>query len=175
MGAPKLHSEIPMEEKIHHLQEVYLFESVWGNNDALRNIAMLLEVEYYKEGEKLINIGDRDGKMYILYSGCLDVTKLTNSGDSFHVANIRAESKAYVGEGALLHDNPRSTDICASTDSVLFSLSRDNFKQFCENNPKWANPILIHLATVLSKRLRKQAEDYMLLYNALVNEVRGHQ
>ena len=90
------------------------------------------------------------------------------------VANLEGAARPSFGEGALIDTEARTATICAETTVVCLVLMRSNFEKFSAEHPHWAIPIYHRIAGAVLTRLRKTNNDLMLLYKALVAEIRGH-
>lgn len=167
----------PQEDEVGlylpYLKRANLLSALKENDDALTYLLGYMGVLDYPAKTDVITMGKRDGCMYILVQGAVEVFKSTGEGDHFLVARLSAEQAPYFGEGALLHDHPRSSSIRAATDAKCLILARSDFDFFCREKPDWGLPIIKHMAFVLSERIRKQAQDFVDVYNALVEEIRG--
>jgi CRP-like cAMP-binding protein len=91
------------------------------------------------------------------------------------VAVLHAEDNASFGELALLDDDRRSATIMARKDCEVLALKREDFERFGDARPDIALIITRGLARLVTRNLRNSNEDVVLLFNALVNEVRSQQ
>lgn len=174
MGERKLEDQsIAFDDILSFIKGVGLFKKMVGNDGALEKIASYLKVREYAAGEDIMTMGSSDMCMYLLYRGTAEVIKQTISGDRFHITYLCSDNKPYMGEGALLHDSERSSGIIAKTDCTCLYMHKNEFEEFYELYPAEAAPIILAIAKGLSNRLRKQSDDFFLMYNALVNEIRG--
>lgn len=160
-------------EAVEHLKTVSLFEEIKPYPGALEQIAEIMETRNYSPGDSIITEGEGGGEMYLLIAGEASVYKSTAEGDHYKVAILKGENHAFFGEGGLLDSDPRSATIKADTLCTCMVLERSRFESFGRKNPQWALPILSRIARAVMARLRKTNNDLLLLYNALVSEVRG--
>lgn len=87
-------------------------------------LAALLKTEKFAPGEVVIREGDVGDRFYIVESGELVVTHNVN-GITSELSNRRAGD--YFGEIALLEKRPRTATVTTLTDTVLLSLSAEDF------------------------------------------------
>ena len=93
--------------------------------------------------------------------------------EAFPVALLDAGNHPFFGEAALLQNDVRSATIRCETDCRCLMLKRADFERFCQTYPQWALPIIRKIGCVILERLHLANNDIVLLYNALVNEVKG--
>lgn len=84
----------------------------------------IVNEEKYHQGSKIIKKGDIGDKFYIIRSGNVSVL-----GDDLEQRKIYGVYD-YFGEAALLNDKPRSADVVAATDVVLYSIDKEGFLSF---------------------------------------------
>ncbi len=87
---------------------------------AVENLARKVERVPLGVGETLFREGDAGDRFYVVAEGELAVLKAGVTVD-------HSPAGDYVGEMALLRDQPRNATITASRDSLLFALDRDDF------------------------------------------------
>lgn len=155
------------------LHEVRLFADLHAEAGAIDHIAALVNVGEYRSGAHIINEGDEGSDAFFLSSGRIKVLKSIGGGESFPVAVLEAKDHPFFGEAALLQNDKRSATIIAEIDCSCFVLNRARFEQFCSEYPKWALPVVLRIARVVLDRLSKTNNDMILLYNALLSEIRG--
>jgi len=161
------------KDRIATLRAVALFGDLLSDEGALSALAALMEERRYGPGSPILKEGDTGQEMYVLVSGDAAVYKSTPDGEEYKVAILRAEAHAFFGEGGLLAADARSATIRAERECHCLMLSRSAFEQFGLEHPQWALPILRRIANAVMTRFRKANDDLMLLYNALVAEIRG--
>lgn len=160
-------------DSIEFLRAVSLFDEIKERHEVLSSLAGAMETRRYRAGEAILREGDAGAEMFLLTRGHAWVTKKTHDGDSYHVVLLRAEDHAFFGEGALLDAEARSATIVAESACLCLVLSRKAFQEFGQAHPQWAYPVLQRIARDVLSRLRKSNEDLMLLYHALISEIRG--
>ena len=90
------------------------------------------------------------------------------------VAILKPVTPVFFGEGALLEADSRSATIRADGPCTCLVLTRHSFYAFAKVHPQWALPIILRIARTVMDRLHKTNNDLMLLYHALVSEIRGN-
>lgn len=85
----------------------------------------IVEEEFYKKGDKIIEKGSKGDKFYIIYMGNVSV----DSGDALHQKKLYG-TYDYFGEVALVTKSNRAADVFAETDVVLYTIERDKFLNF---------------------------------------------
>ncbi|MBS1982773.1 MAG: Crp/Fnr family transcriptional regulator [Bdellovibrionales bacterium] len=161
------------QQRIDWLRQVTLLQDIVGNATALAELASITEERPFPKGSKMTEEGKSGSDLFLLVRGTASVNKLTLAGDTYRVATISADQHAFFGEGGLLDNEARSATIVAESDCVCLVLAKPAFDKFAEKNPQWAFPIMARITQKVMSRLRKANADLLLLYNALVTEVRG--
>lgn len=128
------------------LRKVPLFASL--SEADLQNLAGLLRWRGIAKGEYLFRQGDEGTALYIIMQGRI---KISLSRGTEKVTLAILGQGEFLGEMALLDDQPRSADAAALEDSHVYTLNRRDFLSFLINNDHAVRAILHSL----SKRLRK--------------------
>jgi CRP-like cAMP-binding protein len=162
-----------LDERIECVRAVSLFCDLKDEREALRKLSESMEEKVYAPGDAMISEGETGCELFLLVSGKASVYKSTAEGDHYKVAVLDSAHHAFFGEGALLDSDARSATIKADTECHCLVLKRAGFDAFGEEHPQWALPVLHRIARAVMARLRKSNGDLMLLYNALVAEIRG--
>lgn len=160
-------------EFVQHLSEVRLIIDIKDNPEAMRAFAKNVRQLVFKQGQSLITEGGTGNEMFFMRKGRVTIYKRTPEGDRFPVATLSAQNKAFFGEGAMLDDDPRSATIVADEDCDCLVLSRPDFDVFCQAHPEWALPVFRRIAQAVMARLRGANNDFIVLYKALIREIRG--
>ncbi len=155
------------------LSGVELFADLKFNVDALIALSSIMKEVRFSEGDYILKEGEEGTEMYILLKGNAAVFKTTPQGDEYKVAILYGDRHAAFGENGLIESEQRSATIRAETDVECLVLDRKTFENFSQENPRWAMPIYRKIAHSVMKRMRKVNNDMLLLYNALVEEIRG--
>ncbi len=168
---PTRHEEIDFAS---HLKSVSLFTDVAHAPGALEKIAELMKMRRYAPGDTIIREGEKGSEMFLLVEGSASVYKSTAENDEYKVTILNASHHPFFGEGALLESDARSATIKADSECACLVLEREPFLAFGHNYPQLAFPILLRIAKTVMNRFQKANTDLVLLYHALVSEIRGH-
>jgi CRP/FNR family cyclic AMP-dependent transcriptional regulator len=133
----------------------------------------------FAAGSVIIQEGDVGESLFIMQSGEVEITKqltLTLDEDTpqeRRMIRLKAENGVYFGEMALLEYETRSATVTALTDCSLLELHRQDFLDLIEHNPVMGVKLLLRLAGVLSRHLRKTNLDVVKLTTALAVSLGG--
>ena len=128
-------------EKAMILKSVDLFASI--PSQELIRVAQIAEEEQHPTDTPLCKEGDFGDCMYIIANGKVRVHK----GD--HTL-VELKKGAFVGDMALLDQEPRSADLTTSSETTLLKISQDAFYELMSSNFEIMNGIL----KIISSRLR---------------------
>ncbi|UCH78579.1 MAG: cyclic nucleotide-binding domain-containing protein [Candidatus Coatesbacteria bacterium] len=120
------------------------------------------------QGEILFEAGSVGNELFIIKSGRIKVFRVFD-GNEISFAEF-GTGDAF-GEMSLIDEYPRSASVAALEDCVLLSLDRPSFKNLLGKNPDVGVKLLLGLAEVFSKRMRKTdklLETYHLVNKALI-------
>jgi len=118
----------------------------------LRRIGKLARHHSYKKGDLIVREGDRDGRLFIIISGEVEVIK-DLGGQSEKSLRIFT-SYNYFGEMALIDDYVRTASVVARNDTELISLDQWNIREEIRKYPS----IAIEIMQILGRRLREAEE-----------------
>ena len=147
-----------VSEKVDYLATVSLFSHL--SKKDLRRLASQSRYCSFKFGDIIINEGERDGRLYILLSGKVNVFKSYRTRKEKRLRTL--EPPAYFGEIALIDDLVRSASVVAMRDTKTLCLDKLNLDREIERNPIIAKKLL----QMLNRRL-------MALEKTLVNATGG--
>lgn len=163
-----------VEQKVDYLLSVSLFEDLRKVPETVTDLAAGLEPKSYTPGQAIFKEGENGTELFLLIQGKAAVFKTTPDGELYKVVILTAENHAFFGEGGLLDTDARSASILAETDCTCLMLRRETFEEFSKRHPEAALLVLGRISKTVMARLRKTNHDLMLLYRALVAEIRGH-
>ena len=166
-------ADAPLPERIEWLKRVRLFSDVLTVPGAIEHVANIMEVRHFKKGAAILREGAEGAEAFFLTHGSVRVLKSISGGEGFPVAMLEAKDHPFFGEAALLEADRRSATITTESDSTCMILHKDAFDKFCQTHPEVALPIVLRIARVVLDRLHKTNNDMILLYNALLSEVKG--
>jgi CRP-like cAMP-binding protein len=127
----------------------------------------------FPAGSDIIKEGAPGDSMYIMCSGEVEITKqLTlvideDAPKERVMIRLKAENGVYFGEMSLLENAPRSATVTALTDCQLLELYQQDFLDLIQHDPAMGSKLLLRLAQLLSRHLRKTNQDVVKLTTAL--------
>jgi CRP-like cAMP-binding protein len=127
----------------------------------------------------IIQEGDPGDSVYIMVSGEVEITKrLTlvldkDTPKERVMIRLKAEDGVYFGEMSLLENDPRSATVTALSDCRLLELYQKDFLELVRNDPAMGLKLLLRLAQLLSRHLRKTDQDVVKLTTALAISLGG--
>jgi CRP/FNR family cyclic AMP-dependent transcriptional regulator len=160
-------------DEITLLQKVGILADL--DEGELRKVLAIAQRAAFKAGETIMREGEQGESMYFFVEGEVDVTKnLTlKLGDrDFATAEksmtkLSADRVSVFGEMSVFGPEPRSATITASSDCVLYSVSRAGFTKLCDDENRIGLFIVRRIAAVVCARVRKGNEDVLKLSTAL--------
>ncbi len=155
------------------LKDVGLFADIADSPLAVTAIWEIMTERVFKPGSSIIDEGSPGTEMFVLIGGTASVYKNTPGGDKYKVAIFEGNKHVAFGESGLIESEVRSATVRADSECRCLVMSRQAFETLSERHPQWALPIYKRIALGVMTRLRKTNEDMLLLYNALVAEIRG--
>jgi CRP/FNR family cyclic AMP-dependent transcriptional regulator len=114
----------------------------------------------YKMGDVIISEGDRDGRLYVLVSGKVDIIKSYRTKKAKRLRTLAAPS--YFGEMALIDDMIRSATVVARSSVKALCLDQWNLKEEIEKYPA----VAIELLRMLYRR-------FIALEKVMVDSIGG--
>jgi CRP-like cAMP-binding protein len=128
------------------LSKVSIFSEMKKSD--LETIASLAHGQSFRPGETIIREGDRDGRLFVVVRGEVEVIKSLGRKNERHVRNLGPLN--YFGEMALIDDLVRSASIVAREQTEVLILDQWNLRQEIERYPAMA----FELLRMLSQRIR---------------------
>lgn len=163
----------PSSEILQSLKKVGLFCDIKENETALAGLMKIFRETHFKPAHDIIVEGAEGAEMFILIDGTASVYKSAPGGEPYKVAILKSENRPAFGEGGLIGADKRGATIRADIACHCLQIDRTDFEKFAGEYPAWALPIYRRIAQSVMLRLRQTNEDMLLLYNALVAEIRG--
>lgn len=116
---PSKRTEAEKEVLLHWIQSIAFFKSM--PKVVITETCDRLYTVQFKQGDRIIKLGDTADCMYIVYKGELDI--LIN-----HQVIAEKLPGDVVGETALDNNRPRNSDVYARTDAIVFKLKSSDYK-----------------------------------------------
>jgi len=164
-------------EDLHCYKKIFIFQDL--EEGELQLVLQLAEPRFFPEKSIIIQEGAPGDSMYIMGTGEVNITKrltLTLDQDlpkEKRMIRLKAEDGVSFGEMALLEQDSRSATVTALSDCHLLELRRDDFLGFIRQHSVTGCKILLRLAQLLSRFLRKTDQDVVKLTTALAVALGG--
>ncbi len=133
-----------LKDEVELLRKVPLFSGI--DPAKLKLLAFTSERLNFDKGQSLMRQGEMGDAAFLILSGEADV--LADAGDG-PVKVASAGVNGFVGEMAILRDQPRTATVTAATDVSTLKITKESFFQLIEDSPK----IAVELMRVLAQRL----------------------
>jgi CRP/FNR family cyclic AMP-dependent transcriptional regulator len=159
------------------LQKIFLFQDI--KEDELHRVLERTGLREFPAGTAIIQEGDPGDSLFIMAAGEVEITKrLTlvldeDTPKERVMIRLRAEDGVYFGEMALLESETRSATVTALTDCSLLELHQKDFLELIDQYPAMGVKLLLRLAQILSRHLRKTNQDVVKLTTALAISLGG--
>jgi CRP-like cAMP-binding protein len=145
------------------------------DEEELRRLLEIARRVQFPRGTVILKEGETGETMYIIEKGSVEISKtlvMKRAREDFQdrdkiLTRLSAEDYAIFGEVALFEQSKRTATVAALTDCLLLEISKSNFLQFAEENPRIGYKITRNIAQLLCSRLRKADEDTIKLTTAL--------
>lgn len=139
-----------LNDEVELLRKVPLFSGI--DTGKLKLLAFTSERLNFAKGQSLMLQGEMGNAAYLILSGEADVLADAGGGP-VKVASVGRNS--FVGEMAILRDQPRTATVTATTDVSTLKITKESFFQLIEDSPK----IAIELMRILARRLEMTTID----------------
>lgn len=129
--------------------------------EELAELARAGETITVRRGEKVVQQGQPSAgaqNLFVILSGHLRVAVVFDPDSRAQAPIARFGPGEHIGEVAFLDRQPRTADVTAESDAVVFVLSRAAFEAFAEKHPRGGYLILLRIARSLAERLRHTVE-----------------
>lgn len=128
----------------------------------LNNISEMAEELLYEPGEMIITEGERDGRLFVILEGEVEVFKGQGLADRRLLR--RLGPGAYFGEMAVLGDAVRTASVQAVNQARLLCLKDFDLRQAMERHPY----IAIELLQMMSRRMQQMEQRLLKVLGGLV-------
>jgi len=133
------------------LRQVPVFSGL--SRKELREIENIIHQREYHAGEAIFQQGDPGLGMYIIIQGQVQI--VNNQDPDNLVVYSELSDGDFFGDLALVDDADRSATALATTETRLIAFFRPEMKDILTRFPSLGNKILMNLAKVTARRLRK--------------------
>jgi CRP/FNR family cyclic AMP-dependent transcriptional regulator len=158
-------------------QKIFLFQDIKA--DELHRVLDRTSLREVAAGTVIIQEGEPGDSLFIMAAGEVEITKqLTlvldeDTPKERVMIRLKAEDGVYFGEMALLESDTRSATVTSLTDCSLLELHQKDFLELIEQHPDMGVKLLLRLAQILSRHLRKTNQDVVKLTTALAISLGG--
>ena len=150
VGAPESPAPVPGGRiKPGSLRRIKILAELSDNQ--LAHLLQFLEPANVVQFTCVCKEGDPGDGMYLVLAGELRARKATEGQETI-LATFTAGD--FFGDIALFDHGPRSADVIANVDSLLFKMSTANFERLIKEAPALATPFLQAAARTLAARIR---------------------
>jgi aspartate ammonia-lyase len=137
-----------MQERLATLKSVVLFQHL--TDEDLQEVAQRITTRIYKLGEYLFHAGAERTDLMIIQSGEVEIFQGIGEAQK---PVARLGSGNFVGEGAMVEDEPHVTSCRAVVDTRVLSLDRRAIDEIFSRSPDAARKMLSQVARVMTYRL----------------------
>ena len=158
-------------------RKIFLFQDL--EEGEIHQVLSLTMPRNFPAEDVIIQEGQPGNSLFIMQTGEVEITKqltlvLDEDTPKERVfIRLKAEHGVYFGEMALLENETRSATVTALTDCSLLELHQKDFLDLIERNPAMGVKLILRLAQVLSRHLRKTNQDVVKLTTALAVSLGG--
>lgn len=158
-------------------KRIFLFQDL--DEAAMKDLLGRADSRDFTAGEVVIQEGEPGDSMFVMVRGEVEITKrLTLVLDEETpkervMIRLKAEDGVTFGEMALLENEARSATVTALTDCRLLEVGRDTFLGYVKEHPQVGVQLMVRLAQLLSRFLRKTNQDVVKLTTALAIALGG--
>jgi CRP-like cAMP-binding protein len=122
---------IALPQRIEFMKKIHLFYQV--EEDQFDSIAPKLKELRYKPGEVIIRQGQEGDRFFMIHQGTVNVTRTNPKGEQSLAKLVTGD---YFGEESLLTHHRRNATVTAIDETVLLSLSREDFSLLLKKIPR---------------------------------------
>jgi len=139
----------------------------------IKEVLKIATPKVFPVGALIIHEGEAGTSVFIMEKGEVEITKrlgIVLDGEVPReriIIRLKADEGVCFGEMALLENEPRSATVTAATECQLWEIGRDEFMALIEQNRDLGCKILLRLAQLLSRHLRKTNQDMVKLTTAM--------
>ena len=158
-------------------KKIFLFQDLEDNE--IQQVLHSTHPHNFTAGAPILQEGETGDSLFIMCQGEVEITKaLTlvldeDTPKEKVMIRLKAEDGVCFGEMALLENEARSATVTALTDCNLLELQQQDFLALVRENPQMGAKILLRLAQMLSRHLRKSNQDVIKLTTALAIALGG--
>ncbi|MHB1126728.1 MAG: diguanylate cyclase domain-containing protein [Bacillota bacterium] len=133
---------------------------------ARRELASMMTSNWYQKGTLIIREGDAGDQVFVIAKGSVKIYKTKDNMEEETILTSAGYGEIF-GEMSILDNFPRSADVMAIEDTLLFSLNRIDFLSFLKANPE----ATLKLLALLSMKLRN-TNDLVIKHRQMQEKLR---
>jgi CRP/FNR family cyclic AMP-dependent transcriptional regulator len=156
---------------LHFFHKIFLLQDMDAGE--VKEVLGIATPKTFPEGAVIIHEGEAGTSMFVMEKGEVDITKRLGVVLDEEVPReriiirLKADEGVCFGEMALLENEPRSATVTAATECQVWEIGREDFMRLIEQNRDLGCKILLRLAQLLSRHLRKTNQDMVKLTTAM--------
>jgi CRP-like cAMP-binding protein len=139
---------IALSDRIDFLKKSHLFRSL--TDEQVEKVAASMDEAAFPAGGVIVEEGKLADGFYLIYNGQAVVTRKRRGGDEQLATRVQGD---YFGEIEAARRTPRIATVTAQGDTVLLTLSNEDFSKFLKELPRFKNNIAIAIS---SRRLARK-------------------
>ncbi|HZD55680.1 MAG TPA: HEAT repeat domain-containing protein [Anaerolineales bacterium] len=150
-GGPKMETlaTLSIMERILFLRKVPIFSHLPPAD--LKQIAEIAREQLFSQGQVIVRQGEPGYEMFIIVSGEVQVSVKPGDGEEIEIA--RRHPGEFVGEMAIISQEPRMASLIAATEVRTLSIDQEQFEGILRLRPETSLAVI----RVLGNRLRERA------------------
>ena len=134
-----------------HLKSMHFFSDL--NQDELESVTKWIKPYKATSGTTVFEEGNQSPHLCLIAEGEISIFKEISDSEHLKVADIKAGGS--IGEMGILDGEPVSASAIASVESVVFTISGEDFEKMVSENEKLGVKLLWKIGKIISLRLRK--------------------
>jgi len=157
--------------EINLFKKISLFQDL--KESEVKQVLSLSVPRTFPAGAVIIREDEAGDSMFIMLRGEVEITKRLGlvldeeTPRERIIIRLKAEEGVCFGEMSLLENEPRSATVTALTECLLMEMGREDFMRLIRENSDMGCKVLLRLAQLLSRYLRKTNQDMVKLTTAM--------
>ena len=132
------------------LADIQVFKGIGG--DVIAKLGGCVKELAIRSGEKIFKQGDSGDELFLIRKGSVRIVLPLAGREGHHLASFGRGD--FFGDMSFLDGGTRSADAVASSDVLLYVLSRVELDSLAQSHPGTGNAVFSRIARVLALRLR---------------------
>ena len=147
------------KNRVYALEDMDLLREL--NKDEIEIINRHCVKKKYVKDDVIFRQGDLGNEMYFIGCGEVSIVHKLTGDEIKRIVTYSVGS--HFGEMAILEDKPRSATVIATSETDLYSLSKENFFDIMKSNSNLAYKVFTNLNLIFSERLRNTSRELQML------------